>query len=704
MLFLLAFVLYALCVSIPDSPEEHEMFMIGIAEGGSVVCGAPVTLNLALRARDIWIELAQIVPDNPGRALSSSCTVQLYCAIREVIQGGTGEPVYKRELSVDPVVFNATISNERLVAGKVVVPSFCPQPASETPDCFFAAECGFPVDGGANVVLSGRTPFFSAGVPMAVVTPGWGSLVLAGHDLTVKVALATTNPITDGQPLPEVQLDIFSATDDLAGRDDGVTTTLRDVGDLHWVTQLPVKKARLAFSKFPNTYRNIMDVATVWPDAMDSDDTSFFLRVRVALPTPAEAWVRLVAVAGDGEYECDLVSLAAYFSARSYGIENTLSYGAEVARVTPNPACFEPGTTDPFSLDPVLIFSSGNLHMFVYASEALAHTLLSGTGVPYNVADQQTLLIAFRGTGVGSLADWETNLDVLPVSCDPYAYPCSNVLDDDDSSGQLHGGFFAEYREMRSVLLRIFARIFIGHVKETELNMIFTGHSQGGAQAHLAQLEAADYFRNEEWAFTEGVTFGAPRVGFNDFWASFDQLVGTDHLWRIEHEWDIVPGQPKLYTPVGTLVELPCEHFLGAIMCHRIGGYVSDVLNPTTVEGNLTALPAWMRVAHSEDSRSQGVAERASVASDEAGGLPTLTVALIVGGGIVCCLCLAALVVCVVVALARSRRRRTSPTLKHSQRSAPHPPPPRRPSSRRWASTQASTPCYSRPTQQPAYF
>ncbi|KAJ2470238.1 hypothetical protein GGI02_003065 [Coemansia sp. RSA 2322] len=107
---------------------------------------------------------------------------------------------------------------------------------------------------------------------------------------------------------------------------------------------------------------------------------------------------------------------------------------------------------------------------------------------------------------------------------------------------RVHVGFLLAYRAARAAVREALARV------DGSLDLVFVGHSLGGAQAALAYV---DYMNGVEEEGEEGraarlVTFGAPRVGNARFARLVESLSrGADESgWRVVHANDAVPHLP----------------------------------------------------------------------------------------------------------------------------------------------------------------
>mmetsp|Transcript_72917 Transcript_72917/g.136196 ORF Transcript_72917/g.136196 Transcript_72917/m.136196 type:complete len:808 (-) Transcript_72917:67-2490(-) len=152
------------------------------------------------------------------------------------------------------------------------------------------------------------------------------------------------------------------------------------------------------------------------------------------------------------------------------------------------------------------------------------------------------LLVTFRGT-----SDWGdvmTDISTTPVDLGPL--------------GKVHSGFWRAYDSVRDALGATLAAGCCGSAEGWEV--LFTGHSLGGALASLAALDTSLKSRGEPLAGVKvkAVTYGAPRVGDERFCQVYD--VYAHDTWRVFSASDIIPCMPPTsffgFTHAGIAVEL----------------------------------------------------------------------------------------------------------------------------------------------------
>jgi triacylglycerol lipase len=134
-----------------------------------------------------------------------------------------------------------------------------------------------------------------------------------------------------------------------------------------------------------------------------------------------------------------------------------------------------------------------------------------------------TLTIAFRGST--SLQDWINNFKLNKLE-----YPWSGVT---NSGVKLHAGFTDAYKSIRIQL-----RTLVAQYQKTH-QIVFTGHSQGGAIALIAALDCQYNFQINP----DVVTYGQPKVGNLAFCKSVNSRL--DNYFRVVNHYDPVPWIPQ---------------------------------------------------------------------------------------------------------------------------------------------------------------
>eukprot|EP01134_Creolimax_fragrantissima_P004499 CFRG4499T1 len=168
------------------------------------------------------------------------------------------------------------------------------------------------------------------------------------------------------------------------------------------------------------------------------------------------------------------------------------------------------------------------------------------------------LVVAFRGTS--SKINWESNLKFnqvpLPTGINPTTVMSSLFVP------KVHRGFWTAYSGLRERLLKSIHSYLRNPINCHEINsgsgvmgsdleLLVTGHSLGGALATFAAYELSLHLQVRVQLYT----FGSPRTG-NQFWGLFFDAA-VPNSFRVVYDGDIVTAVPMkvlLYRHVGTEV------------------------------------------------------------------------------------------------------------------------------------------------------
>ena len=176
-------------------------------------------------------------------------------------------------------------------------------------------------------------------------------------------------------------------------------------------------------------------------------------------------------------------------------------------------------------------------------AEFLDYGIVMSGGQAYVVTEMDKVIVAFRDTG--SDKRWERILNMLTDA--RATLKKMSYLDDPELSEiKAHEGFVSEYMLFREKVIE-----YVDMHPDKEVHVV--GHSLGGALATLASFDIASSLKRK----VNTVTFGAPRVGTNDFRKAFDKLpidlfrvvVANDPIAR-------VPGMLIPYEHVGQLIQI----------------------------------------------------------------------------------------------------------------------------------------------------
>jgi predicted lipase len=155
----------------------------------------------------------------------------------------------------------------------------------------------------------------------------------------------------------------------------------------------------------------------------------------------------------------------------------------------------------------------------------------------FGVANGDTFVVAFRGSEETGIADWLTD---LKFAQQVFPYEESN-----NKKVKVHFGFVWAYKSVREAVKKA--------AKETTYKKILcTGHSLGGG---LATLAALDIQYNNPDKQVSCYTLGSPKVGNDDFVASYNQRVPNS--FRLVNHGDLIPSLPPLgYQHIGKAFQL----------------------------------------------------------------------------------------------------------------------------------------------------
>ncbi|TAF34524.1 MAG: lipase family protein [Cytophagales bacterium] len=187
--------------------------------------------------------------------------------------------------------------------------------------------------------------------------------------------------------------------------------------------------------------------------------------------------------------------------------------------------------------------------------EYFKYTDLNGTQ-SFTVADNEKIIIAFRGTEISDFRDIATDVDRDLVLWDkPQYVPWGAHLWQPLGDVRTHEGFSSALNLIWTTLLSQIEECRM-QAKGKERPIWLCGHSLGGALAHLAAAEL--------WTLKvplQGIySFGQPRVGNTDFAAWFDRAL-PNKLFRFVNNNDVVPRVPYFsgYQHAGQMVYIDAD-------------------------------------------------------------------------------------------------------------------------------------------------
>jgi len=209
--------------------------------------------------------------------------------------------------------------------------------------------------------------------------------------------------------------------------------------------------------------------------------------------------------------------------------------------------------------------------------------------------EKKQIIVSIRGTVESAASNLAEDADILPRVAAWLGNPKvpSNVL--------IHPGFFRAWKVIRT---GIFNGIASARNQYNFNDIIFTGHSLGGA---LATIAALDYWVATGMV-TKVVTFGSPRVG-NYYFARFFEKIFTVNSFRFVNHNDFIPHMPfedmgYYHTSVehwfqnGTSIYRACD-FLGEDMsCSDKLPYWQWDINDHMVYPDLFCLNSFLKICN----------------------------------------------------------------------------------------------------------
>ena len=224
----------------------------------------------------------------------------------------------------------------------------------------------------------------------------------------------------------------------------------------------------------------------------------------------------------------------------------------------------------------------GNAAHLAYGDPGMIEDALRGWGMTlvkffdrqgtqaYLAKNDQTCLLAFRGTQPNMLRDWLYDLDAHQVN---------------GPVGKVHEGFLC-------ALHYIWLDLWNTLQKERGIRSLWiTGHSLGGALAVLATAK----LRFEKAQPVSGLyTYGQPRVGDFEFSSRFDQGFGAN-TFRFVNFQDIVPRVPLRnmnYYDLGTFQYFNDKKWdpattWGEILLHNIGNTIHEIVTLNDIQDHM---------------------------------------------------------------------------------------------------------------------
>jgi predicted lipase len=159
----------------------------------------------------------------------------------------------------------------------------------------------------------------------------------------------------------------------------------------------------------------------------------------------------------------------------------------------------------------------------------------------YAIKHKNTLIFTFRGANNIRSIEKDTQLPFLDIICSD-RFP-RNIYKD----LKVNKGFLTQFTELKFRMMDI-----IHDNKEKITNIMFIGHSLGGAVSTLAAACCKSHYPNY---IVSCVTFGSPRVGNIEFSKYFNDII--DYSKRVVYGDDSLTKIPYyFYKHVGGKVEI----------------------------------------------------------------------------------------------------------------------------------------------------
>ncbi len=180
--------------------------------------------------------------------------------------------------------------------------------------------------------------------------------------------------------------------------------------------------------------------------------------------------------------------------------------------------------------------------------------------------NDETYILAFRGTEPAKLKDWMTDADTQLVN---------------GPGGKVHDGFYCALNYIWRDLWKII------DTQRGFRSLWVTGHSLGGALAALAVAK----IRLERAHPVNGLyTFGQPRVGDEQFVNNFNQDFGTN-TFRFVNYRDVVPRIPlrsMSYRDTNTFQYFNEQQYIpeapwGEQLLRRVGNSIDEILQKADI-------------------------------------------------------------------------------------------------------------------------
>jgi len=165
----------------------------------------------------------------------------------------------------------------------------------------------------------------------------------------------------------------------------------------------------------------------------------------------------------------------------------------------------------------------------------------------YTTLYDNKFVAVFRGTESGRDVLTDLNMARMPMDLD-------NI--ENNKRPWVHWGFLRQFRTVdKKINIALKEYINNKEIEDKDKNIIFCGHSLGGALSSLACVEFSQKYKDSKIPI-HSITFGSPRVGSKYFAKLFNNNVQTSY--RFVNDNDPVPLMPTpvRYSHVGGCVWL----------------------------------------------------------------------------------------------------------------------------------------------------
>lgn len=157
-------------------------------------------------------------------------------------------------------------------------------------------------------------------------------------------------------------------------------------------------------------------------------------------------------------------------------------------------------------------------------------TITDGSMVGYVVAQDDAVVIVFRGTDMHEWSDWGVNKSIRSARTE---------------HGDIHSGFDQAYEKLAPQVEKLLSQLRPKH-------LWVTGHSLGGALATVCAYRIESQGDHEVKGL---ITFGQPMIARLDLAEHLDSVFKDRYAWVVNGS-DMIPKTPPRYEPAGRLVHL----------------------------------------------------------------------------------------------------------------------------------------------------